>query len=177
MHDIISMFYIVLSYLCCGLGLVLQNLPFEKKQLRCITNGLGNCTPQRETQPQPFFLPGQQSVDSTHRRHPSVSLPASVDGLVKYTLQLKSQFLCSLKCKRHESMYTHVYYIIIYNYQYIHNNMFISWRTIHCKHGFSFLLQPLRFSNIIQRQVRSGYSKPNGTALMTNIPWQAGVMK
>ena len=53
-----------------------------KKQLKCLTNGFGNCTPQRETQPQPFFSPGQQSVISTHRRHPSVSLPASVDGLV-----------------------------------------------------------------------------------------------
>ena len=75
----------------------------------------------------------------------------------------------------------------MYNYQYIHNmfirsidNMFIAPLknyTLQQKHGFSFLLQPLRFSNIIQRQVRSGYSKPNGTALMTNIPWQAGVMK
>lgn len=49
--------------------------------------------------------------------------------------------------------------------------------TLQQKHGFSFLLQPLSLSNIIQRQVTSGYSKPNGTALMTNIPWQEGVMK
>lgn len=70
-------------------------------------------------------------------------------------------------------MYTNVYYIIyIYNYQYIHN-MFIAPMknyTLQQKHGFSFLLQPLSLSNIIQRQITSGYSKPNGTALMTNIP-------